>query len=212
MLVAGGARWIMKRLKQLRIEKGWSQTELAKKLNIAQNTLSSYERGTRDPDTNMLNLICTIFGVSSDYMLGRDEMPQLDNILSINKKRYPLIGDIACGVPVLANQDFESYVVSGSDIDADLCLRAKGDSMIGARILDGDIVFIRRQSAVENGEIAAVIIGEEATLKRVYYYPSRNKIVLAAENPKYAPIVYTDEELSEVHIIGKAIAFQSDVR
>lgn len=202
----------MKRLKQLRIEKGWSQTELAKKLNIAQNTLSSYERGTRDPDTNMLNLICTIFGVSSDYMLGRDEMPQLDNILSINKKRYPLIGDIACGVPVLANQDFESYVVSGSDIDADLCLRAKGDSMIGARILDGDIVFIRRQSAVENGEIAAVIIGEEATLKRVYYYPSRNKIVLAAENPKYAPIVYTDEELSEVHIIGKAIAFQSDVR
>ena len=84
--------------------------------------------------------------------------------------------------------------------------------MIGARILEGDIVFIRAQSMVDNGEIAAVRIGNEATLKRVYYYPEKGKLVLQAENPKYEPLVYIGEELNEIEILGKAVAFQSDVR
>ena len=84
--------------------------------------------------------------------------------------------------------------------------------MIGARIHDGDNVFCRAQDAVENGEIAAVILGDEATLKRVYYDPEKKKLVLQAENPKYEPFVYIGEELSEIRIIGKAVAFQSDVK
>ena len=84
--------------------------------------------------------------------------------------------------------------------------------MIGARILDGDIVFCRQQDMVENGEIAVVLINDEATLKRVYYYPEKKKLVLQAENPKYEPFVYVGEELDEIRILGKAIAFQSDVR
>lgn len=99
-----------------------------------------------------------------------------------------------------------------TDIRADFCLRACGDSMINARIYDGDIVFIREQPMVEKGEIAAVIINDEATLKRVYYYPEQNKIILNPENPAYEPFVYVGEELNSIRILGKAIAFQSDVR
>ena len=95
------------------------------------------------------------------------------------------------------------------DIDADFCLRAKGESMIGARILDGDLVFIRSQSQVDNGEIAAVLIGDEATLKRIYYYPQQNRLMLNAENPAFAPLIYIGDELEQIKILGKAVAFQS---
>lgn len=134
-----------------------------------------------------------------------------DNIQPIKTQRIPMLGEIACGEPIFAAEDRESYVEVGTEIKADFCLKAKGDSMINARILDGDIIFIRQQSIVENGEIAAVIIDDEATLKRVYYDREHNKLVLNAENPKYPPMVYVNEELDTVRILGKAIAFQSDV-
>lgn len=84
--------------------------------------------------------------------------------------------------------------------------------MTGARIMDGDIVFCRQQDMVNNGEIAVVLIADEATLKRVYYYPDKKKLVLQAENPKYEPFVYIAEELDQIRILGKAVAFQSDIR
>ena len=115
------------------------------------------------------------------------------------------------GCPWDAEQTHESFINVADQLDADFCLKAHGDSMIGARIHDGDVVFIRSQSAVENGEIAAVIINDEATLKRVYYYPTEGKLVLSPENPRYAPLVYVGHELESVKIIGKAVAFQSVV-
>ena len=84
--------------------------------------------------------------------------------------------------------------------------------MFRARIYDGDIVFIRKQSMVDNGEIAAVVIDDEATLKRVNYYPEKNLLILKAENPDYEDLVYTGEQLDHIIILGKAVAFQSDVR
>ena len=110
------------------------------------------------------------------------------------------------------NEERESYVVVGTDIQADFCLKAKGDSMINARIMDGDIVFIRKQPAVENGDIAAVLIDDEVTLKRVYYYKEENMLRLYPENPAYKPFTYIGEELNRIRILGKAIAFQSDVK
>ncbi len=104
---------------------------------------------------------------------------------------------------------FESYIEAGANIRADFCLRVKGDSMINARICDGDIVFIRKQPNVNDGEIAAVLIGDEATLKRVY--KKKNEIILVAENPNYAPMVYKNHELNEIIILGKVIAFQSNI-
>jgi repressor LexA len=122
-----------------------------------------------------------------------------------------MLGDIACGEPIYAEEEHGVYATASLSLDADFCLRAKGDSMTGARIFDGDTVFIRAQEAVDNGEIAAVIINDEATLKRVYFYPEEGKLILSPENPRYAPLVYVKEELDHIKIIGKAVAFQSSV-
>jgi repressor LexA len=110
---------------------------------------------------------------------------------------------------MVSSEDRESYVESGTLIKADFCLRAKGDSMINARILDGDIVFIQKDVEILNGEIAAVIIGDEATLKRVFSYPESQKLVLQAENPRYEPLVYVGSEIDKILIVGKVVAFQS---
>ena len=125
-------------------------------------------------------------------------------------KKVPLLGTIACGEPILADENVECYVSVPDHIHADFCLRCQGDSMINARIFDGDIVYIHKQPIVENGEIAAVLIEEEATLKRVYIYP--DKIILQPENPLYAPKVYVQEEMNDIQILGKAIYFTSLVR
>lgn len=132
-----------------------------------------------------------------------------DNLHPIQLKKIPLLGEIACGEPIWADEDKEHYVMADMDIDADFCLTAKGDSMVNARINNGDIVFIKQMTLVQNGEIAAVIIDNEATLKRVYYYPDKNKLVLNPENPAYEPLIYINEELDTVRILGKAVYFMS---
>ena len=101
--------------------------------------------------------------------------------------------------------------MAGADVRADFCLKARGDSMTGARIMDGDIVFIRKDAEIVNGQIYAVAIDDEATLKRVYYDEAAQELRLLAENPKYPTMVYSGERLAHVHVLGKAIAFQSDV-
>lgn len=141
-----------------------------------------------------------------------DKSLNFDNIVPITTKKIPIIGEIACGEPIFTNEEYESYVEVGASIKADYGLRAHGDSMINARIMDGDIVFIQKQETVNNGEIAAVVVEDRATLKRIYYYPQEGRIILQAENPAYAPLIYEGEELNNIHILGKAIAFQSDVK
>lgn len=137
----------------------------------------------------------------------------INNIFPIELKKFPILGEIACGIPKYANEERESYVMAGTEINADFCLKASGDSMIGARIKDGDIVFIRKQDIVENGEIAAVIVNDEneATLKRFFYYQEKALLILKAENPKYEDLIFTKDELDKVHVLGKAIAFQGDI-
>lgn len=136
-----------------------------------------------------------------------------DNIIPLPEtKVVPLLGDIACGSPLLAEENIEMYIKMDKNIPADYALRCKGDSMINARIFDGDIVFIRKQSDVDNGEIAAVLIDNEATLKKVYKIPEKNRVVLSPCNPMYDDQVYTEEQLEDVRIIGKAVAFISTVR
>ena len=180
-----------------------------------------YERGEREPSVDTLELFADYYNVDMNYLLGNSSIPNTSlhlseqinypNIVPIKKHRIRLLGDIACGKPIYADEEREVYVDVGTDIKADFCLRAKGDSMINARIMDGDIVFIREQPMVNNGEIAAVIIDDEATLKRVYYYPEKQKLMLVPENTKYEPLVYIGEELEQIRILGLAVAFQSDL-
>lgn len=205
----------MNNIKKYRLLNGMKQIELCNILGISQGALSGWENGHYEPDLKSLNTMAQHFNITVDELLGNniasgEVMPS--NIFPITKKRFPLLGEIACGEPIFAEENRESYVISGADMQADFCLRAKGDSMIGARILDGDIVFIKEMPIVANGEIAAVVIGDEATLKRVYFYPEKAKLMLVAENPKYEPLMYEGAELNEIRILGKAVAFQSDVR
>ena len=124
--------------------------------------------------------------------------------------KKPRLGTIACGKPILAVEEAEEFDTVPEDIPCDFTLRCKGDSMINARIYDGDIVYIREQKEVENGEIAAVRIGDEATLKKVYYNGQR--IILRACNPLFPDIEYEGEDLNDITILGKAIAFTSVIR
>lgn len=212
---------IGQRIKKLREEKGMTQEEMASLLGYKHKTsISKIESGINDISQSKIKAIAEIFGVSPSALLGigEDEEPpkmiDLHNygIRPIEVKKYPLLGEIACGVPIFANEERELYVKAGTDVKADFCLQARGDSMTGARINDGDIVFVRSQSQVDNGEIAVILIGEEATLKRVYFYPEKNTLILKAANPKYEDFIYTGEELNDIHILGKAVAFQSDVK
>lgn len=205
-------------VRQLRGE--MSLRDFAQKCAISHTTIDNIEKGvdfrTGKPTQvkmSTLQKIATACHVSLSYIIGEtaedDSLPF--GLFAVSRRRFPLVGEIACGQPLLANEEHETYIEASADIHADFCLRAKGDSMTGARILDGDIVFIKEQAMVNNGEIAAVIIENEATLKRVYYYPDRQKLVLNPENTKYEPLVYVGEELNQVRILGKAVCFMSNL-
>lgn len=125
-------------------------------------------------------------------------------------RQIPLIGAIACGAPILADEHIEDYIKIPAHIPGDFALTCKGDSMSGARIFDGDIVYIRQQDTVDNGQIAAVLIDGEATLKRVKIYDDH--IVLEPENPHFRPLTYWAEEMNSVRILGRAVAFTSSIR
>ena len=201
---------------------GRSVTSLASEVGVSKQTISAYLSGTRKPKRIMLAELARVINVSEAWLMGYDvpqerqddysRSPSLPaNIRPITKKRFPMLGEIACGKPIYTNEDHESYIDASADIDADFCLTAKGDSMTGARIMSGDVVFIKSMPIVDNGAIAAVIIDNEATLKRWYYYPDQQKLVLNAENSAYAPLVYVGEELNTITCLGKAVCFMSNL-
>lgn len=207
---------IGERIKLAREKIGMSQVDMADKIGVSKQNLYKYERGlvTNIP-SDKIELIGKLTGVSPAYLMGWDATetePLPPNCFPIEKRKFPLLGNIACGEPIFADEDFEGYVEAGADIDADFCLRASGDSMIGARIHDGDIVFIKQQPIVDNGQIAAVLIENEATLKRFYYDQASDTVQLMAENPSYAPIVKMNSDLEDIRILGRAIAFQSIIK
>ena len=204
---------IGKRLKELRKEKGLTLEELAERIGTSKQTIHRYENGiiTNIPHEK-IEALATALDVTPAHLMGWGGVMSFDGISRIERRRLPLVGDVSCGEPIWVDgEEHDVFVIADAELDADFCLRARGDSMTGARIYDGDIVFIKQMPMVNNGEIAAVIIDNEATLKRVYFYPEKGKLVLQAENPKYEPMVFIGEELNEIRILGKAVAFQSDI-
>ncbi len=204
---------LSEKLKEMRKAKGYTLDMLAEAIGTSKQTISRYESGaiTNIPPEKVQALAKALSTTPSELMGWDSESEGYRGVTPLNIKKLPILGEIACGEPIYAEEQRESFVSIDKSIDADFCLRAHGNSMTGARIYDGDIVFIRAQNMVENGEIAAVIIGDEATLKRVYFYPDEGKLILTPENPHYAPLVYVKNELDAVKIIGKAVAFQSRI-
>ena len=197
------------RLSSIMADKNIRAAELSRRTGISKPRLSQYLSGTYLPKADAVCEIAKALNVSESYLLGTSDDPHLPSALPYKKLR--VIGEISCGEPIFANDDNDGFFVTDSDIDADFCLIAKGDSMIDARICNGDVVFIKKCDIVENNEIAAVIINDEATLKRVFYYPNEQRIVLAPENKSYKPLVFEGEELEKIHIIGRAVAFKSKI-
>lgn len=206
---------IGKRIKEKREALGITQEELAFKLGYKnKSTIAKIENGINDIVQSKVVDFANSLETTVAYLMGwENEGEKLTNIYSIKLKSFPVLGSIACGIPKYTNEERESYVTDSTNIHADFCLRASGDSMIHARICDGDIVFIRKQDIVDNGEIAAVVVNgnSEATLKRVYYYQEQALLILRAENPAYKDMEFSGNQLNEVHILGKAVAFQSEV-
>ena len=201
------------RIKDLRTANDMTLLQLAKRIGVSESTVQRYESGNiKNLKYETMITLSNIFGCSPQYLMGWDDsIPSNPDIHPIGTKRFPVLGSVACGKPIFMAEEKEVYVDATVAIRADFVLIAKGDSMVGARINDGDIVFIRQQPEVENGEIAVVAIDDEATLKRFYRY-SDDLIVLRAENPAYKDMEFRPEDHKDIRVLGKAVAFQSDVR
>ena len=202
------------RIRQLRARRGLSQDQLAAALGVSRSAVSMYETSQREPDFETCEAIADFFNIDMDYLLGCSDVerkvvaaapipPGFEPLPEM--VQVPLIGSIACGSPILAEGNIESYVGIPAAWRADFALTCHGDSM-APKICDGDIVCIRKQATVEPGEIAAVRIGEEATLK--HFYQSGEVVQLVAENAAVCPpMVYQGEQLREICIEGKAVGF-----
>ena len=216
------------RLKQLRQEVGLSQMEFSKQLKLyikdskggSKSSINMYERGEREPGLEILEAMADYFNVDLDYLLGKSDhrnkrawldsfvskdVPNVPGIFPIEPmERIPLLGAIACGDPILAQENIEDYIDLPRTIKADFALTCEGDSMIDAGIKDGDVVYIRSQPEVQNGQIAAVLVdGESATLKRFFF--NDGVVTLMAANQAYPPIVKAGSDVEQVRVLGLAV-------
>lgn len=210
-------------LSKLKSENGLTTEMLSVRSGVPKGTLNKLLNGeTRNPTGGTLKKIADALDCpvqlfypapkpavlrepphSVEYAVN---IKNIEDLMPVSTRQIPMLGEIAAGVPIYADEQAE-LVSCGSAIRCDFALRVRGDSMIGARIHSGDIVFIRLQDDVDDGEIAAVIVDDEATLKRVYHV--KNGLQLLSENPKYPPMVFTLKDCDSIRILGKAVGFQS---
>lgn len=193
------------RIKKQRLKRNLTLREVADALGVKEATAQRYESGEiKNLKHETVLEMAKLFGCTPAHLLGLEQEGRDVQ----NKGSLPLLGKIAAGQPILAQEDCE-YFSPIDDSRADFCLRVRGDSMIGAGIKDGDIVFIRRQDSVDDGEIAAVLVEDEATLKRVYI--TDDSVTLISENPKYKPMIYTKKQCKNIRILGKAVACHTNL-
>lgn len=213
-----GAREVFRRnIQRLMRERGIDQARIVSALSVTASTVSDWVNGKKYPRVEAMQRLadffeCTLFDLTMDAEESGRRAVQGSGLLPIVSNRVPLLGAIQCGVPTFAEENFEGYVEAGGQIKADFALRARGDSMTGIGIQDGFVVFIRKQPTVNDGDIAAVILDDDATLKRVRYLPG-GMTLLQAENPRYAPILIGGEnETRVVQVLGKAVAYMGMVQ
>lgn len=221
------------RLRELRLKKDVTQVELGRLLNLSKQTISSYENRGSTPDPETLQRLADYFDVSVDYLLGRTDDPRMytrdaSDSAGVSEQvviekipgaqsigatvKVPILGVIRAGEPIYAEQNIEGWEEVPQEWLSGECffLRVTGDSMVGARIQEGDLVFVRRQDFAENGDIVVAIVnGEDATIKRVFF--ADETIILHPENPKYKPLVFRGKERDGVRIVGKVLWFRGTV-
>jgi len=195
------------RIRQLRIEKDMTQEMLGEKIGVKKAAIYKYENGlVVNLKRDIIEKLANVLEVSPSYLMGLDDIKDVPQGFQPvpSMKKIPRVGRIACGTPIIAEENVEEYDSVPEHWKADFTLICVGDSM-APKIQDGDLVAIKQQETVENGQIAAVLIDNEATLKRVYVYP--DKLILRPENPNYEPIVIMNGESSNIRIEGRAVGF-----
>ena len=192
------------RLRDLMNEKEETTYSLAEYLGMNSSTISKYTTAVSTPNTAVIEKIATRYNVNPVWLMGCETVSRELPGTAAPTKKIPILGTIAAGEPIHAQEDILGYEYVSPNYRADFCLRVKGDSMLNARILDGDIVYIKQQNDVDSGDIAAVLIDNEATLKRVYKLA--DGIMLHPENPTYKDIIITGNQSKNVVILGKCIA------
>lgn len=202
------------KIKQLRLAKGLTLQEVGDIVGVGKSTVRKWENGIiENMRRDKIAKLAKALDVSPAFLMGwEDRKPDFESygLKPVHKKMVPVIGEIACGTPAEAIE-IPIDIVEGEDYDADYALKAKGDSMTGAEIYDGDIILIKAMSMVNNGEIAAVSIDGSTTLKYVYWYPEKKQLVLQAANPAYPPLSYEGEALRDAEILGKAVKLQRNI-
>lgn len=206
---------VYKRIRELRVAAGLSQEELAKRTGYTdRSSIAKIEAGKVDLTQSKIVAFAKALDTTTSYLMsGMSEPAETDSSPDIppgfiplpETRKVPLVGRIACGTPITAEENIEDYVDAPKDRRVDFALLCEGDSMIDAGIDDGDIVYIRKQPDVENGQIAAVRIGEEATLKRVY--KEADRVVLMPANSAYLPLTYVGEQINAITIEGRAVGW-----
>lgn len=221
------------RLLQIMQERGLKQADILRLcepiaakygVKIGKSALSQYVSGRVKPTQTPLYILGQALNVNEAWLMGFDvprervtrqtesvDVSAIPGIMPIRRKSFPLLGTIACGEPTYAEEQHETWIEATESIDADFCIRASGDSMNGAHIEDGDIVFIKQMPVVDNGRIAAVCIGDETTLKYCDYRPETATLILTPANPAYRPQIYTGEQLNAIRILGLAVKLQKDL-
>jgi repressor LexA len=205
-------------LAKRRQDLGLMQNEVGSYVGVSEGTVSRWESGyIKNMKRNNIYKLAQILRISPLVLLNdtipadqENDMPQAKNIIPFNAKRVPLVGRIAAGTPILAEQNIDGYENLADGVQADFCLQVQGDSMIGANIHSGDIVFIRQQEEVEDGEIAAVLIDDSATLKRFYRHDGA--VELRPENPRYKSMIFTADNCQQFRVLGKAVALQTLIK
>lgn len=206
------------RLSQALEARGMKAADLSKKTKVAEGTISCYINGRYEAKQNRVQVFAEALNVNPAWLMGYDVPMEAERSTPAKQPtippgfdplprtvRRPIVGDIACGEPITAAQNIQDYAEVPEQINCDFCLRCHGDSMVDAGIQDGDIVYIHMQPVVNDGEIAAVRIGDEATLKRVYY--DGVTITLVPANSAYKPKSYSGPALNDIQIEGKAVGF-----
>lgn len=198
----------MNRIKLLRKAKNIKQADLAKAISVSQSALSGYETGKYEADTDTYKRMADFFGVTLDYLLGRDPV-------AADRRGYirvPVLGRVAAGIPNDAIEeiiDWEDISTAAAGDGEYFGLQIKGHSM-EPKISDGDVVIVRRQPDVDSGDIAVVLVnGDDATVKRIKKSPQG--VTLIPSNPAYEPMYYTNAEIESlpVQILGRVVELRA---
>ena len=192
------------RIRILRSGRALTQQAVAEALGVSRSAVAMWEKDEREPDLETLAQLAKLLGVPLTALVERREAPLPQNLRPVRARRIPLLGTIAAGEPIFAEEEHETYVDVGGSVRADFALEVQGESMEPV-YKDGDVVYIRSQDDVLDGQVAAVVVDNSATLKRVYHLPVG--VQLMPLNPAFAPMLFTPENSDSVRILGLAVGY-----